>query len=460
MIDNQPESNKAIQVGFVGASHIFTGPVIHDMLMDPRLKGSELHIYDINGLRAQEVAEVSQRYVDQMGGDLQIKAVPDLKSAIVDADFVLQSSLAGGRELGDKIKKAVAEKTGIYGPIEAHAPYAQLQHMLEVAQAIDKHNPTATLIQCSNPIPEGGTLAIQETGIKFIGVCHGYKEWEHLARVMGMNPDLAQVKIAGINHNVWLLEFLYQGADAYPRLDEWIRETSEQWLKTFLPYAKNVDYQLSKAAFDLYYKAGKIMPIGDSGRASNPVHSKYGYHDSPKAEAFWFGNEQGFESAPGEASSRQWRANNINAFAQAASDNKAPVRHLFPQNSSGWQIEPIMASMATGQESTQMVNISNNGAIEGLEDRLVIEVPARVNRQGAHTEGNIRMPKTVFDKMILPRQEQALLHVDAFRHKDLRRLQEVLMMNHKVQEAGGQEVANKIIDIWRTFDPDMREHYA
>lgn len=446
------------QIGLIGTSHIFTAPLAADLCHEPRLQGSEVLLYDINPQRSQEVANVCSRYATQLGADIRFKSVPTMEAAIVDSTHVLQTALAGGREKGDKIKKAVAEATGIYGPIEAHAPHAQLNLMLQVANKVQKLNPNATLIQCANPVPEGGTLVTQETGIKFIGVCHGYKEWEHLARVMGMNPDLTSTKIAGINHNVWLLEFLYQNKDAYPRLDQWIKETSDHWLKTFLPYAKNVDYQLSRAAFSLYNITGGVMPIGDTTRASTPDLSRYGFHDSPEAEAHYFGNEQGFESAVGEQSSRDWRASNINAFSEAAADETINIQPYFPKNS-GWQIVPIIASQANNDTSTQEVNIVNNGTIPQLEDRLVVEVPAQVNSSGTITEGVIEIPPIIINDFLIPRQNQALGHVDAFRLGSQELLVQVLMQNHKVASAGGRATAEKIVNIWKSHDPDMASHY-
>jgi len=451
--------SKPEQIGIIGISHIFIPPVTADLCHEPRLYGTEVLLYDINQQRSKEAAIVCTRYAGEIGADIRFRAVTDLRAAIVDSSFVLQTALAGGRERGDAIKQAVAKATGIYGPVEAHAPYAQLKLMLDIADEIQRLSPDATLIQCANnPIPEGGTLVTQETGIRFIGVCHGYKEWEHLARVMGMNPDLAEVKIAGINHNVWLLEFLYENKDAYPRLDEWIRETSDHWLKTFLPYAKNVDYQLSRAAFDLYRRLG-VMPIGDTTRASSPNLSCYGYHDSPQAESYFFGNEQGFESVRGESKSRNWRTKSIEAFAQAAGDPTMRVQHLFPRNS-GWQIVPIIASMATDQPSRQMVNVPNNGAIAGLEDRLVVEIPAMVNAQGTHTDGVIQIPPLLFQEILLPRQKQALYHVDAYRLRKEELLLQVLMDNHKIQRDGGGDAASSILNIWKSFDPEMASHYA
>jgi len=444
------------QVGIIGASHIFTGPVARDLCFEPRLAGSEVALFDLNEERALNTAKVCQRLADEVGADIRFKSVPSRTAVIQDTDILINTALHGGRELGDRVKRAVAERTGIYGPIEAHAPYGQLRLMLDIAQDLEKIAPHATLIQCANPIPEGGTLITKETGVRFIGVCHGYKEWEHLARVLGMNPELAHVSIAGINHDVWLIEFLYQNQDAYPRLDEWIRETADHWLRTFLPHAKNVDYQLSRAAFDLYRRFG-VMPIGDTTRASTPELSRYGYHDSPEDEERFFGKEQGFESPIGEAKSREWRTTSLADIDRIAKE-PGSVQPIFPRGPSGWQIVPIMVSLATNQPSIQEVNIRNGGSIKGLSDDMVVEVPAIVNAQGAHTEGTIEIPPAILERVLLPRAEQAKAHIDAFITGDVRPLREQLLRNHKLQ--GNPATADAIIDVWRSFDPDMAAHFS
>ncbi|MCA9385694.1 hypothetical protein KC717_03525 [Candidatus Dojkabacteria bacterium] len=450
----------AEQIGFFGASGLFVQAITADLIREPLLEGSEVLIYDLDFRHADTVAAVCQIYAKHRGSKTTFRAVPIPEDAITNSTFVLNTAMAGGHARRAEVCKQIADTTGIYGPVEAHTPFSQLSLMKYVGELISKHNPQATLIQCSNPIPEGGTLITQETGIKFIGVCHGYRKWEQIAGVLGMtNLEYAHTKIAGINHNVWLLEFMYKRKDAYPWLKQWITDCSETWFNYFSPKAGNEDYQLSRAAFDLFDRSGGYMPIGDTPRASTPDLSRFGYHKNAIAEQRWYGKGWGAEGATGRKKLARWRNAQRDTFVLAQA-GELDLADIFPSRTD-WQIVPIITSISSGQPSTQIVNIRNNGAIPGLSDRLVIEGPAQVDAKGATIEtGSIKIPAKILDQFLLLREAQALAHVDAFTSRSRNKLREVLLLNHKVREAGGQKVADMIIDIWMDSDSDMKRHYS
>ena len=38
----------------------------------------------------------------------------------------------------------------------------------------------------------------------------------------------------GLNHNIWLTHFIYEGKDAYPLIDEWIATQGEEYWRTHI----------------------------------------------------------------------------------------------------------------------------------------------------------------------------------------------------------------------------------
>src|SRR3970282_1941219 len=44
----------------------------------------------------------------------------------------------------------------------------------------------------------------------------------------------------------------------------------------------------------------------------------------------------------------------------------------------------LIASLHDGRGDVQVVNIRNDGALGGLTDEAVVEIPARIDRDGAH----------------------------------------------------------------------------
>lgn len=442
------------EIAIIGAgSPIFTTEVVRDIMYTPTLAGSELVLQDINKERLEAITIVCQRFAKELGVDIRVRSTQDRVAAIDGAHFVVNSALAGGKEDRSREKHAVAEATGIYGPIEAHAPYKQLRLMWDIALDIAKYSPKATLINAANPLPEGGTLIHRETGIKFIGVCQGSRDFDHMIRVMGMRPELSQVKVAGLNHNVWVTEFLYQGADAYPILDQWIQTVSESFYNFSLPRALTYDYQLTPVAVSMYRDFG-LFPAGDTVRAQTP--EVWYYHDSPETEQAWFGPTGGRESENGSARNNDMRSTNLQRIEEASRTTKGSVRSIFPTKPGG-QMVPIMDSMANDTPSIQQVNVANNGAIAGLPDDLVVEFPALVDARGVHSQGTITLPSGVMMGSIIPRWLQAERHVAAIRNGNDRFLVDQIRANHKVPDLA---TAEKILQVWKDLDPNMARHYA
>ena len=59
----------------------------------------------------------------------------------------------------------------------------------------------------------------RETGVKVVGLCHGYRGYEKVANLLGLDPDLVTWQAPGFNHVIYLTEFCYEGESAYPLLD-------------------------------------------------------------------------------------------------------------------------------------------------------------------------------------------------------------------------------------------------
>ena len=137
--------------------------------------------------------------------------------------------------------------------------------MLDVARDMERICPDAWLIQSGNPVFEGCTLMTRETGIKVCGLCHGHYGYLEIARVLGLDPARVTWQAPGLNHNIWLTHFLYDGKDAYPLLDEWIADAGARstGARTW-PSARTTSR--CRAATIHQYQLFGLMPIGDTPR--------------------------------------------------------------------------------------------------------------------------------------------------------------------------------------------------
>lgn len=440
------------KITLIGAgSPTFAPQALTDILHSPHLSGSHIVLNDVDKERLDNITTVTKRYVIELGVGARISSTTDLKTAITGADFVLSSALAGGHYANQVEKQTIAKATGIYGPVEAHAPHRQLALALEIARLMAEFAPHAYLIQAANPLPEIGTLITRETNVPFIGICQGAEEFEKMLPLLGM--QLADVKtyFAGINHHIWLLEFLYKNEDAYPILDKWIKSESHNFYREFLPKSRALDYQLSPAAAIMYGLMGKF-PGGDTVRGNTP---DFGWlHETPELEAIYFGPHGGDDSKLNEKAKSKKGMALLEAIQQAAATTAGSVEGIF-KHKKGLQIVPIMDSIASNIPSIQQVNIPNRDTIAGLDSDLVIEVPALVDGEGAHSPEPIKFPPLIMRNLVR-RAMQAESHVAAMQTGDERHLLQQYLSHPKVPN---METAMQILNIRKKLDPEMANHY-
>ncbi|SHF24299.1 Family 4 glycosyl hydrolase [Caldanaerobius fijiensis DSM 17918] len=80
--------------------------------------------------------------------------------------------------------------------------------------------PDALFINYTNPLAIL-TGALIRFGVKTVGLCHSVQQCiPGLLTPLGMSTENVQWKIAGINHQWWLLEITRDGKDLYPEIKE------------------------------------------------------------------------------------------------------------------------------------------------------------------------------------------------------------------------------------------------
>ena len=93
--------------------------------------------------------------------------------------------------------------------------------MLDFARDMEEVAPNAWLLNYTNPMAMVTGAVLHHTGVRAVGLCHSVQSCvPRLLEKLGMEHDAAATKwrIAGINHQAWLLELSAAGADLYPEL--------------------------------------------------------------------------------------------------------------------------------------------------------------------------------------------------------------------------------------------------
>ena len=221
-----------MKITFMGAgSTVFSRNIIGDCLCTEALRDAEFSLYDIDAKRLNESTEILTRMVETMGGHGKITShlgVENRKEALRGAAFVVNAIQVGGYdpctitdfEIPKKygLRQTIADTLGIGGIMRALRTYPVLDGFLRDMEAVC---PNALFINYTNPMAMLTGYIQRTSPIKSIGLCHSVQGCaKDLLHQLGMEyNDRYQWKIAGINHQAWLLEIHDdKGVDLYPEI--------------------------------------------------------------------------------------------------------------------------------------------------------------------------------------------------------------------------------------------------
>jgi alpha-galactosidase len=216
------------KITFMGAgSTVFARNVLGDCMLTPALKDSHIALFDIDLQRLKDSENMLNTINNNNGGHAKVVAYTDRKKALEGADYVVNAIQVGGYEpctvtdfeIPKKygLRQTIADTLGIGGIFRS---LRTIPVMLDFARDMEEVCPNAWFLNYTNPMAMLTGAMLRATGIKTVGLCHsvqGCTEW--LMKSLDMQYDQTiQWKIAGINHQAWLLEVTRNGNDLYPEI--------------------------------------------------------------------------------------------------------------------------------------------------------------------------------------------------------------------------------------------------
>jgi alpha-galactosidase len=444
----------AVKIGIVGAgSAQFSLGIVKDICLNPNFKGSYITFMDIDEGRLDTIYKLATRYAGQLGADLTIEKTLDRTAALTGADYVLQTVYVLGHQVEARMRDLAGSKYGYYHSGGQFGNYHQFSIMLDVAREMERVCPDAWLIQSGNPVFDGCTLMTRETSIKVCGLCHGHYGYQEIARTIGLDPEKVTWQAPGLNHNIWLTHFIYEGKDAYPLIDEWIADKGEAYWQTHVA-ERTHDAQMSRGAVHQYHMYG-LFPIGDTVRRGG-----WWYHTGIDTKKRWFGEPWG---GPDTHLARpffvQQLEERIRQYVEWANDPKADLLQAIGVEPTHEQIVPIMNGLTNNVEGYFQVNVPNYGAITGIPDDVVVEAPAVVNQKGIQPIRVGSLPPKVMLNAILPDWLEMERELLAFKTGDKSVLLYNALQNHQARSYD-QVVAllDELMCLQDVYEVEQWEH--
>ena len=396
------------KITFMGAgSTVFAKNVLGDSMMTPALEESVIALYDIDATRLEESAMMLEAINRNNGSKAKIEkylGVENRKDALRGANYVVNAIQVGGydpctitdfeipRKYG--LRQTIADTLGVGGVFRA---LRTIPVMLDFAKDIEEVCPDAWFLNYTNPMAMLTGAMLTMTNVKTVGLCHSVQVCAStVLKELGMPyDDTVQWKIAGINHQAWLLECTKDGVDLYPEIkrrallynegkldigtfEERLaqlsggEEMSEEWKKRI------------REEYDRYKTTGKH---GDMVRLE--LMRRFGYYITESSEhnaeyTPWFIHDRYPElidrfNIPLDEYPRRCIRQIADWKERGHELTKNP--NLVHKRSREY-VSYIMEAMETNKATKIGGNVLNHGLITNLPSNACVEVPCLVDKSG------------------------------------------------------------------------------
>ena len=219
------------KITFMGAgSTVFAKNVLGDSLLTPSLAESTIALYDIDPQRLEDSYLMLTAINNNLGNRARVEkycGVENRKDALRGANYVVNAIQVGlyepctvtDFEVPKKygLRQTIGDTLGIGGIFRG---LRTIPVMMDFAHDMEEVCPNAWFLNYTNPMAMLTGAMLRYTGIKTVGLCHSVQSCvPNLMKHLDMPYDeQVQWKIAGINHQAWLLEVTRDGQDLYPEI--------------------------------------------------------------------------------------------------------------------------------------------------------------------------------------------------------------------------------------------------
>jgi 6-phospho-beta-glucosidase len=347
-----------VKIAVIGGGSTYTPELIEGLLSrTERLPVDELVLHDVAAERLEVVGGLAARMLQRGGWGGRLDLTGDLERAVDGADFVLIQLRVGGQQarlvdetLPLRFGTIGQETTGAGGFAKA---LRTIPVVLNIADVVRRRSATdAWLVDFTNPVGMV-TQALLDAGHHALGLCNvAITMHRSLAERLGVDPQRVQLEHVGLNHLSWIRGILVDGVDRLPQLLEAhaaeIAEEMDLPLDAIRRLGAIPSYYLR-----YYYAFDKVLAKQRTGknRASEVIDIE---------------------------------ARLMELYRDPALDHKPA---LLADRGGAFYSEAaaqLLEALHSGSGDVQVVDLRNDGAMAELGPDDVVELPARIDHEGAH----------------------------------------------------------------------------
>lgn len=357
-------SKKIILIGAGSAS--FTQGLVAD-LIDTSLPW-QLGLVDIDAAALGTADGLSRRMIEAKGAPIDVTASTDRCDLLPGADVIVTTIGVGGRRAWEA-DVFIPRQYGIFQPVgDTVMPggisraMRMVPALVAIAQDIARLAPNALFINYANPMTVNCWAIRKATGVPVIGLCHGVHDvTRELATLIGAPPQEVTSLGMGVNHFTWLYDLRWKGTDVWPLVRE--KLANDPAIRAGNPF--------SWSLFDAY---GAYPAVNDRHVTEFfPERFPRGAYD---------GRQLGVDAFSFEGTIA--RCDQHYAAMRAQATGAAPLDETIFARGEGEheQLIEILAALAADRRQIFSVNLPNNGAVPGLPNDAILEIPAAASGRG------------------------------------------------------------------------------
>jgi 6-phospho-beta-glucosidase len=341
-----------MKIAVIGAGSTYTPELVSGLT---RVSLDELALMDVDPERLEVVGGLARRMLGKAGYGGGLTLTGDLDAAVAGASFVLVQIRVGGqaaRLRDETIPLACGcigqETTGAGGFAKA---LRTVPVVLEIADRVrELAEPGAWIVDFTNPVGIV-TRALLDAGHRAVGLCNvaiGFQR--SFARLLGIEPREVVVDQVGLNHLTWVRAVHVRGADVLPEL---LAEHGDALAEQSASPLSLLEELGAVPSYYLHYFYAHDRVLGEQRTGT------------PRAQVV-----------------AEIEAQLLDLYRDPSLAEKPA---LLEQRGGAFYSEAavgLVSSLLSGDGAVHEVDLRNRGTLEGLAADDVVEVPARVTREG------------------------------------------------------------------------------
>ncbi len=365
----------------------FRVPLVYRALLadrgDPRV--DDVTLYDTSPERLQVMSSVLAQQAEGVPDAPRVRTTTDLDEAIAGARFVFSAIRVGGVEARTQDER-VALRLGVLGQ-ETTGPggiaygLRTIPAAQRIAERVKALAPDAYIINFTNPAGMITEAMQRVVGDRVIGICDTPSGLgRRIAATLGVDAARVQLDYVGLNHLGWMRRLIVDGHDRLPELlaDEQALAGLEEGAIFGVPWLQSLGAIPNEYLYYYYFNRDAVRSI----RSQEATRGEFLVRQQAEFYASAADNpEKAFDLWHRTIAERR-----ALYMAEAKGTQAEDVEPTDQPVSSGYEgvALGVMAAIARNDRSTMILNVRNGGALPGLDDDAVVELPSTVDANGAH----------------------------------------------------------------------------